>query len=67
MKHLLPIALLMLMVCCATENATINFSEDTEEDTIEHTPDFWDANFKLTYNFTLSQSLRTQLHVDVNN
>ncbi|MFR9523435.1 MAG: TonB-dependent receptor [Rikenellaceae bacterium] len=38
-----------------------------EEDTIEHTPDFWDANFKLTYNFTLSQSLRTQLHVGVNN
>ncbi len=38
-----------------------------EEDIIVETPDFWDANVKVTYNFTLSQALRTQLHVGVNN
>ncbi len=38
-----------------------------EEDIIVETPDFWDANIKATYNFTLSKTLRTQLHVGVNN
>ncbi|MFI3286570.1 MAG: TonB-dependent receptor [Rikenellaceae bacterium] len=38
-----------------------------EEDRVEHTPDFWDVNFKATYNFTLTKAVRTQLHVGVNN
>ncbi|MFI3317047.1 MAG: TonB-dependent receptor [Rikenellaceae bacterium] len=38
-----------------------------DEDTIVHTPDFWDANFKVTYNFSLSKTIRTQLHVGVEN
>ncbi len=38
-----------------------------EEDTTETTPDFWDVNFKVSYNFTLGQAVRSQVYVGVSN
>ncbi len=38
-----------------------------EEDTVETTPDFWDVNFKVSYDMTLGKAIRLQLHTGVNN
>ncbi len=38
-----------------------------DEDRVEYTPDFWDVNFKATYNFTVTKSVRAQIHAGINN
>ncbi|MFR9497004.1 MAG: TonB-dependent receptor [Rikenellaceae bacterium] len=38
-----------------------------DEDRIETTPDFFDVNFKVTHNFTLLNSVRSQVFVGVKN
>ncbi len=37
------------------------------EDTVEHTPDFFDVNLKAAYNFTLCGSVRSQIYVAAEN
>ncbi len=44
-----------------------HFAGYIEEDRIEKTPDFWDINLKATYNFTICNSVRTQLSLGVEN
>ncbi|MFR9503430.1 MAG: TonB-dependent receptor [Rikenellaceae bacterium] len=38
-----------------------------EESVAETTPDFWDVNFKVTHNFTLLKSVRSQVFVSLDN